>query len=464
MSATVVASQTYTFADGNHACVFSAGAPTAGDYDLLFANSDTVINVPSGFTDELNSLGGQDAHAFLRLAAGGETDTVTITTSGNFNAGVDWIRIRGATTVDTPGVVKAIINNSLSTASPAVSTGTLSTATDLVAVAALLHSASAAPTSPSWSAGYTPVDTVSLGTGGNCVVQFTAVKNPAGTAAESPSVTWTNTIDDRYIFVVSFTSSASFSRTATDAITAADSVARTLVESRTAADAFTTADALTSTAAHPRTATDAITAADTVARTAAHPRSIADAVGVADTVVSVVTLARGAADAVTAADVVARTATHPRTVADSITVTDIAVGTSPPRSLTLIFGQTQFQWSFGTPRTSSGLTFGGGPVILSILATDYVQVAAAAFVDGDPIDPTNDLVEMAFTTIGDNPGSGDWHTGSWTTAPGGTFLAQCLVGPGAGGVALALGRYGWWARITDNPTIPVVQVGELQIV
>jgi hypothetical protein len=201
-----------------------------------------------------------------------------------------------------------------------------------------------------------------------------------------------------------------------------------------------------------------------VASATALPRTVADTVALSDTVVAVVTLARTATDAVGVADTATPTTAHPRTTTDSITVTDVAVATSAARTLTLVFGQTQFMWAFGTPRTSSGLTFGGGPVIQSILSTDYVQVAASAFVDGDPIDPTSDLVEMAFTAVSVDPDSGDWHTGSWTDAPGGTFLAQCLVGPGSGGVALGRGIYDWWVRITDNPTIPVVNVGQLQIV
>lgn len=468
MSATISASQGYTFADGNtgHACVFTAGAPLSGDYDLIYVNSDTVVATPTGFTATISSVGGQGAYAFTRLSNGSQTDTVTITTSGNFNAAVDWIRVHGATLIDTPnGVAFTAVDGSNGTSTPAVTTGTLSTATDLVTVAALLHSASSsAPVTPVWSAGYTAVDTVSLGTGGNCVTQFTAVKVPAGTAAESPSVSWTNAIGDRYVFVVAFTASASLVGTATDAFTTADAATRALVQARAATDAFATADATTSTAAHPRAGTDAFTTVDSPTRSAAHPRAVADAVGMVDAVTSVVTLARSVTDAAGVVDVATRTATHPRTVTDSIAVTDVATGTSPPRTLTLIFGQTQFMWSFGTPRTSSGITVGGGPVILSVLATDYVQVAAAAFVNGSAIDPSNDLVEMAFTTVGARPGSGDWHTGSWTTAPGGTFLAQRLVGPGAGGVALGLGIYGWWVRITDNPTIPVAEVGQLQIV
>jgi hypothetical protein len=93
-----------------------------------------------------------------------------------------------------------------------------------------------------------------------------------------------------------------------------------------------------------------------------------------------------------------------------------------------------------------------------------VQEPVAAFVAGVAIDPTSDVVAMAFTAVGAKPGSGDWHTGSWDTAPAGTYLAQCLVGPGSGGVTLSVGIYDMWVRVTDNPTIPVTQFGQLQIV
>ena len=79
--------------------------------------------------------------------------------------------------------------------------------------------------------------------------------------------------------------------------------------------------------------------------------------------------------------------------------------------------------------------------------------------------PTTDVVQMAFTTVGVDPQPTDWKTASWdTTATLGTnqYLAQCLVGPG-GTVTLAVGSYQYWVKVTDNPEIPELPVGMLTI-
>jgi len=466
VGATVSAHQSYAFADGNggHACVFSAGAPLVGDFDVLFANSDTVVATPSGFTLETSFVGDQGAYTFARLAVGGESDTVTVTTSGNFNCVVSWIRVHNATGVDSPnGIAEAHADSSTGSSTPAVSTGTLATTVDLVLAAGMLHSVTS-PNTPVWSAGYTNLESPGIGAGGSAAFQFAAVKVPAGTAAESPSVSWTNAASDRYIQVIAFTATSSFTGTATDAVTLSDAATRTVTQTRGVTDSTTLSDVATRAAALARAGTDAVTLSDAVTSRVVLPRGATDVTTLSDVVAASVILARGISDAVTFADVATRAFTQARAVTGSITFTDVATGTSGARTLTLIFGQPQFLWSFGTPRTSSGITAGGGPVILSILATDYVQVPAAAYVDGAPVNPTSDLIEMAFTTVGARPGSGDWHTGSWDTAPGGTYLAQCLVGPGTGGVVLGLGIYSWWVRVTDNPTIPVAEVGQLQIV
>jgi hypothetical protein len=96
----------------------------------------------------------------------------------------------------------------------------------------------------------------------------------------------------------------------------------------------------------------------------------------------------------------------------------------------------------------------------SVLSTEYVQVDVTA--DGGVYDPTAGPVAMAFVVSG-NPGSGDWNTGSWDVPTTGGYVAQCLVGPGSGGVALAPGTYVIWLKVTDNPEVPVRAVGLLVV-
>lgn len=104
------------------------------------------------------------------------------------------------------------------------------------------------------------------------------------------------------------------------------------------------------------------------------------------------------------------------------------------------------------------------PVLtISSLSTEYVQVPVAATAAGVAINPTTDVVQFAFMATG-SPGTTDWKLGSWQTIAPNTYLAQCLVGPGSGGVPLTAGTtYSIWIKVTDNPEVPVRQVGLLKI-
>lgn len=127
------------------------------------------------------------------------------------------------------------------------------------------------------------------------------------------------------------------------------------------------------------------------------------------------------------------------------------------------FGMPVLKWRFGLVRLASG---GEGtitnPPILSALTVDYVQVPVRATEAGVVTNPTSLVVKLAFTTPGTAPVSGDWKTGSWDTAIGGTYLAQVLVGPGQN--VLGKGVYSVWVQVVDSPEVPVVRVGSLQVV
>jgi hypothetical protein len=130
------------------------------------------------------------------------------------------------------------------------------------------------------------------------------------------------------------------------------------------------------------------------------------------------------------------------------------------RTLYAGLGPPQPKWVFGPLRTTTRQV---NPVILTSLSKVYVQSSVTATAAGQPVNPTGDVVEWAFVSIGSDPGVTDWHTGSWDTALAtNTYLAQILVG--TGGVVLAKGTYAAWVRVTDSPEIPVTQVGTIQIV
>lgn len=198
------------FADGGAGHVFEFGAaPNVGDIDILFVNSDTVVSTPSGFTcpSGASQVNNQGAYGYYRQAIGGESDDVTITTSGNHPAVVGWQRWRGGSGFDV--AVGAQINSAIGGTTPTLDTGTLAGTGELVVVAALLHRlATPTPSAPVWSSGYTGLTEVTQGSGTTGVTQFTAYKTTAGTAAETPSCTWTDGAFDRYAIAMVFTPSA----------------------------------------------------------------------------------------------------------------------------------------------------------------------------------------------------------------------------------------------------------------
>src|ERR1035437_2448446 len=87
------------------------------------------------------------------------------------------------------------------------------------------------------------------------------------------------------------------------------------------------------------------------------------------------------------------------------------------------------------------------------------------------INPTGDVVKFAFLGPYTNvataneavPTAGTtYYTGAWqsTSSP---YVATCLVGPGAGVVALMTGTYLVLVKVTDSPEIPVLFSGPLVV-
>jgi hypothetical protein len=233
MAIALVASQTYAFADGNagHACVFTAGAPAVDDLDVLCVNSNTVVSTPSGFTLRVNATNSQGAYIFTRKAAGGETDTVTITTTNDHNTTVTWSRWSGTDAYSAGGFTRA--DNSNNTVLPATSTGTLAATGMLVLAYGALHNHDGAlAASPSWSNSFTALHAVSQGAAASSasVVSFTGYKLGAGTAAETiDSVSWTNNTRNRYALWISVSAAAGGTTTPislSGAVTPAGALAR----------------------------------------------------------------------------------------------------------------------------------------------------------------------------------------------------------------------------------------------
>lgn len=102
---------------------------------------------------------------------------------------------------------------------------------------------------------------------------------------------------------------------------------------------------------------------------------------------------------------------------------------------------------------------------MSTLDTRYVRAPVEIKVDGVPVNVTVDVVQFAFMSNPPSakPGVSDWHGASWDTVAPAEYVAQCLVGPGAGGVVLSAGVYDVWVKVVDNPEIPTQNTGLLSI-
>lgn len=189
------------------------GAPAVDDLDILGVNSDALINTPSGFTLRESEVANQGSYVFTRKAVGGETATITISTpsgAGPFNATLQLKRFSGTDAFDVSAGVQNAPGSGTST--PAISSGALAgNGDELVLMFAALHSFNGnAPHTPIWSAGYVGTLAASQGAAGgsSSCASFAGYKLTAGPAAETPSVSWTESTNDRYALLVAFTAAA----------------------------------------------------------------------------------------------------------------------------------------------------------------------------------------------------------------------------------------------------------------
>lgn len=178
-------------------------APTVGDFDVIGVNSDTTVSTPSGFTLLDSAVANQGSYFFYREAVGGEGQTVSITTTGDHEATLVWVRVRNAVGIDKNA--KATAAGSSSGSTPTATTATLTDTGELaVAFAGLHRFAGADPVTPIWSNSFTGLDLVTQGTGNPACCAISAYKEGVGTSAVAVDVSWTNGCFDRDQYVVTF--------------------------------------------------------------------------------------------------------------------------------------------------------------------------------------------------------------------------------------------------------------------
>lgn len=103
---------------------------------------------------------------------------------------------------------------------------------------------------------------------------------------------------------------------------------------------------------------------------------------------------------------------------------------------------------------------------LSHLSTEYVLIPLAVTKAGVPYNPTSDTVQFAFMPNSvQQPVVSDWVNGVWETVATNfiyPYNAKCLVGP-SGSTVLTQGTYVIYLKITDNPEVPVLVGGQLEV-
>ncbi len=202
---------TFLFADGSggHLCDMGS-APSVGETDVLCINSNTVVTAVSSSGGAAWSLAetnvnDQGTYIYIRKATGGEPATVTVTTSGDHNTHVGWSRWPNLGVLDTSTSTR--VDGVAAATTPAHSTGTLSTTGQLVIAFGALHSIGVATqNTPVWSTGFTELtSSEAQGTGVTGCRGYVGYKLNAGTAAETPAVTWSGAnVSNRYMLTVSF--------------------------------------------------------------------------------------------------------------------------------------------------------------------------------------------------------------------------------------------------------------------
>lgn len=93
---------------------------------------------------------------------------------------------------------------------------------------------------------------------------------------------------------------------------------------------------------------------------------------------------------------------------------------------------------------------------ISVKSLQYVRVPVFEVTGADP---TGDAVSMAFPISGVDPTT--YYGGNWQTLDE-VYYARCLVGP-AGSVALPIGYYDVYVKVTDSPETPVLYAGTLEV-
>lgn len=99
---------------------------------------------------------------------------------------------------------------------------------------------------------------------------------------------------------------------------------------------------------------------------------------------------------------------------------------------------------------------------ISALSKEFVVIPVAVTeADGDPANPTNAVVEIAFVAADTDPIEADWFDAEWETV-GTTYYAKVLVGPTSSTITFTADTtYDVYVRVSDSPERPVLRATPL---
>lgn len=147
------------------------------------------------------------------------------------------------------------------------------------------------------------------------------------------------------------------------------------------------------------------------------------------------------------------------------------VSTTFIRDLMIAGSAKTYKYDPISPFGQQSITAAPAPVVVNTSvqfmpygSTDFVAVDVSALLEGTnvPANITNDAVFFAFTLNDADPTDPDFHAGVWA-AGGPPFVAEILIGPENGGLVLPVGKYTIWFKLVDFPTVPIINVGTLNI-
>ncbi len=224
---------------------------------------------------------------------------------------------------------------------------------------------------PSVDGGFTLAEVQAFGSGVNVGGALAYLIQTTATAANP---TWTagggSTVSAMACFKAA--SGTAVNRTAADAPSTSDSVARTLLAYRIPADTSSTVDAVTRLLTEMRTASDTPSTSDSVTRTSTLARTLSDTISSMSTSAALtwqLAAFRTATDAPSTADALDQDTVKFQTATDSPTVTDAAT-----RLLTL------FRTAEDTPSTASTVTGIKGQLVTAADAPSTVSAVTTALI------------------------------------------------------------------------------------